>query len=98
MKRITKILGLASIVAVLAFAPSAMAQNASSSGYSGQSSELVAVGGGSGSGGSGTGTSDPSGSSLPFTGLDVGLAAGGGLLLLLIGLAMSRAVAREPRS
>lgn len=98
MKRITKILGLATIVAVLAFAPSAMAQNASSSGYGGQSSDLVAVSGGTGSGGSGTGTSESSSGSLPFTGLDVGLAAGGGLLLLLIGLAMSRAVSREPRA
>jgi hypothetical protein len=33
-------------------------------------------------------------STLPFTGLDVGLLAGGGLLLLLIGLAMTRLVPR----
>lgn len=97
MKRTTKILGLATVIVALAFAPAAMAQNASSAGYGGQGSDLVAISGSGGSGGSGT-TSESDGGSLPFTGLDVGLAAGGGLLLLLIGLGMSRAISREPRS
>ena len=50
---------------------------------------------GSGTAGSGTGTASESGGSLPFTGLDVALLAGAGLLLAGAGFAMRR-VTRAP--
>jgi hypothetical protein len=75
----------------LALAPAASAQSSSVGGYGGQGDQLagIAVGTDPGAGGS------ASGGSLPFTGLDVSLLIGGGLLLLGIGIVMTRMVPRR---
>ena len=95
---------LAAVVAVLALAPAAFAQT----GYGGQAGGTagqVAEGGGTagvtGAGGGGNAAaseaSNPDqGGLLAFTGLDVALIVGGGLLLLACGVALSRVVARHP--
>ena len=75
----------------LALAPVAMAENSSVGTYGGQGGEVA------GSVASGD-PSDPgaeadSNSALPFTGLDLPLLAGGGLVLLLAGAGMARMVA-----
>lgn len=88
---------LIAAVAVLALVmvPSAMAQSSSVAGYGGQAKEVAGVA----SGGDPSDPGDPSGTvrssgTLPFTGLDLGLLAGGGLLLLGIGITMARVVPR----
>jgi hypothetical protein len=80
------ILSTVVVVVALALAPAAMADSSSVGTYGGQGGEVA-----------GSVASDPGNqaSSLPFTGLDVGLMAGGGALLLLIGLTMARAVPRN---
>jgi len=93
---------------VLAFAPSALAQ-APIRGYGGQAGDVAGqVGGGAGGGGVGNetaaGGAGPAASEaaasdggvLAFTGLDLGLIAGGGLLLIVTGVALSRIVVRNP--
>lgn len=85
------ILSSLALVVVLALAPTAMASNSSVETYGGQGGEVA----GSVSGGDPTdpgASADPASSSsaLPFTGLDVELLAGGGLVLLLGGVAMAR--------
>lgn len=88
---------IATSVLALALAPAAIAQNSSAEVYGGQGTEAVA-------GATGGGPEDPGAtassneSALPFTGLDVGLLAGGGLLLLLIGLGMARVIPRHEHS
>lgn len=88
------------VVAVLALAtaPAALAQSSSVDTYGGQGGNTVAqVGDSGGSGGSGSGSGDPSATgALPFTGFDLALAAGGGLLLLGAGIALSRAAHPRP--
>ncbi len=84
---------LAALVVMLVVAAPAFAQTASQSGYSGQGGQVqgqvdedsttpVAV--------VESGGSDSGGGSLPFTGLDVGLLAGAGLLLAGAGIGMRR--------
>lgn len=85
---------LAALVVMLVVAAPAFAQTASQNGYSGQGGQVqgqvdddsttpvaVVESGGSDSGGGG---------SLPFTGLDVALLAGAGLLLAGAGIGMRR--------
>jgi hypothetical protein len=101
---------LAAVIAVLALAPAAFAQS-TGTGYGGQAGGTAGqVAGGSGSGGTagaveggGTGSAASEaggnaedGSLLAFTGLDLALIVGGGLLLLGGGVALSRMVARNP--
>lgn len=94
------------LACALAAAPAAaVAQDAAVKGYGGSGGEVQNVvsggsadGNGSGTGsGNGTGEVDGSGS-LPFTGLDIGLALGGAALLLVAGLALSRVAVRQPQS
>jgi hypothetical protein len=80
-------IGFATLAMVLAAAPAALADSSAVDTYGGNGGSVaagVAAGGSGGSAGS-----DTSGS-LPFTGLDVGLIVGVGLVLLLIGVAMAR--------
>ena len=76
--------------AFLALAPSAMAQGSSVETYGGQGTEVAGLE----SGGASPATEGGAGS-LPFTGLDLALLVGGGLVLLLIGLTLARSVRRE---
>lgn len=103
-------LGVTVLALAVALPATASAQSSSVDAYGGDGNAVVGVsGGGGGSNGppssdSGTG---PNGSvsgtgangsgTLPFTGMDVSLLAGGGILLLLIGVGMARITAR-PRS
>ena len=86
--------GLAAIaVLALATAPAALAQSSSVDTYGGQGGNTISQVSDRGSGGSG----DPSATgALPFTGFDLALAAGGGLLLLGAGIALSRAAHSRP--
>ncbi len=94
---------LAAVVAVLALAPAASAQS-TGTGYGGVAGGTAGqVQGGSGGN---QGVASPNVASeaaeadssglLAFTGLDVALIAGGGLMLLLGGVGLSRLVARNP--
>ncbi|MCB0875103.1 MAG: hypothetical protein R2718_08340 [Solirubrobacterales bacterium] len=76
------------LVVALAVAPAAFANNSSVGTYGGQGGEVA----GSVAGGEATdpGTAASNSSALPFTGLDLKLLAGGGLLLLLGGFGMAR--------
>ena len=98
---------VAASVAVLALAPAAFAQS-TGTGYSGQAGQVagqVQQGGngpsvhavaGTTAHGSAASNASSSNGVLPFTGLDLALIAGGGLLLLGAGIALSRLVARNP--
>ena len=81
------------MVVALALAPAAFANNSSVGTYGGAGGEVA----GSVSGGNATdpGTAASNSSALPFTGLDLALLAGGGLLLLLGGVGMARMAARR---
>src|SRR4051794_3804091 len=96
------------VVGVLALAPAAFAQS-TGTGYAGQGGVAgqVQQGGGeggvagqtaSGSNANGNAATNASGGGgvLAFTGLDLLLIAGGGLVLLIGGVALSRLVARHP--
>lgn len=93
--KLRMILSASVLVLVLALAPAAFAQSSSVETYGGQAGEVagIAASGDEGSpppGGTPSSGTASSSSALPFTGLDVGLLAGGGLMLLLIGVAMAR--------
>jgi hypothetical protein len=80
------------LVSSVVLAPAALAQNASVKTYGGGAnfSAQVAAQGGSGS-------ADPvAAGGLPFTGLDLVLAFGGGLALLMVGLVLARLVRPQP--
>jgi hypothetical protein len=98
------------VIAVLALAPAAFAQS-TGTGYGGEAGGVagqVQQGGeggvagqtAKGSNGNGTAAATASGGGgggvLAFTGLDLVLIAGGGLVLLAGGVALSRLVARHP--
>jgi hypothetical protein len=88
MKTLTFLVALFAVT--LTVAGSAMAQSISSDPYlnsAGQVQGQLQGGGGGGDDDDGTAAS---GSSLPFTGLDIALLAGGGFLLLGAGVAMRR--------
>jgi hypothetical protein len=81
------------MVVALALAPAAFANNSSVGTYGGAGGEVA----GSVSSGNTTdpGAAASNSSALPFTGLDLELLAGGGLLLLLGGVGMARMTARR---
>ena len=80
------------LVVALALAPAAFADNSSVGTYAGQGGEVA----GSVAGGEGADPGEAANSSaLPFTGLDLELLAGGGLLLLLGGFGMARMAGRR---
>jgi hypothetical protein len=88
---------LAVTIAVLAFAPAALGQNSSVETYAGGGGNVqsqISSGDPSDPGASATG--DPG--SLPFTGLDIGLALGGGLVLLVTGALIARFTPRGGRA
>jgi hypothetical protein len=95
---------LAAVVAVLVLAPAAFAQTTANpyAGTGGGTAGQVGAGGtagGNAGGGQPSVASEPTEDSdgvLAFTGLDVALIAGGGLLLLAGGVGLSRVVARNP--
>jgi len=84
---------------MLVLAPVSFGQNSSVGTYGGSGGSVAGsvasgtAGSGPGSAASPTATASSS-SGLPFTGFDVALLAGGGLLLVLGGFAMARMVAR----
>jgi hypothetical protein len=92
---------LAAVAAVLVMAPAAFGQDPYAGTGSGTQGQVAGGGGGGGTAGN-AGTpsvaAEPTddGSVLAFTGLDVALIAGGGLLLLAGGVGLSRLVARDP--
>ncbi len=89
------ILSTAVVVVALALAPAAFANNSSVETYGGQGGDVAgSVAGGGPTDPGATGAASNS-SALPFTGLDLELLAGGGLLLLLGGFGMARMVARR---
>ena len=98
-------IGLAAVAVVFALAPAALAQESSGAGYGGEGGGVAGQvdhgdGGAAGqAGGGGNAASEASNADesglLPFTGLDVALILGGGLLLLAGGVALSRIVARN---
>jgi hypothetical protein len=105
------IVAVSAAIAVLALAPTAFAQS-TGTGYGGQAGGVAGQvqqggGGGNANGVSGVaGTSESGGAAssnatsgngvLPFTGMDLALIVGGGLVLLAGGVALSRLVARNP--
>jgi hypothetical protein len=100
----TLLLTLTALVAALALATTAYAQNSTVGGYNDEAGQVqTQVQGGGGGGGSAPGggttvsASGESGGSLPFTGLDVALLVGAGGLLLAVGVGMRR-LTRAPES
>jgi hypothetical protein len=81
--------GLVVTVATLALAASAFSQSSSVDTYAGGGGEFQSQVNDPVDPGDPSATADTS-SALPFTGLDLGLAAGGGLLLLGVGAGMAR--------
>jgi len=96
--KLRMILSVGTVVLALALAPAAMAQDSSLRGYPKGTGDVAAIAaaGESGDPGDPSGTASAnSNSALPFSGLDVTLLAGGGLVLLLAGIGMARLVARH---
>lgn len=94
MPRFRGIVAVITVVAAMALAPAAFAQSSSVDVYGGQGGESVGAlnnndptNPGTTSGG---GASADGGGALPFTGLDVGLLVGGGLLLIAVGAGLAR--------
>lgn len=84
------------MVVALAFAPAAFASNSSVGTYGGQGGEVAgSVSGGSASEPGASSGAAANSSALPFTGLDLKLLAGGGLVLLLGGFGMARMAAHR---
>jgi hypothetical protein len=108
-KAIRGVVAISAVIGILALAPAAFAQS-TGTGYSGQGGVAGQVSEGGGGGVAGqtaqgggvageTAASESAGGGggvLAFTGLDLALIAGGGLLLLAGGVALSRVVARHP--
>jgi hypothetical protein len=78
---------LVALVAVLALAPASFAQQSSVGTYGGQAGEAQGVVQGQEEAAEAGG--------LPLTGLDLGLAIGGGLVLIGVGAALARLTPRE---
>lgn len=96
MKRLALIVA---VVAMVSFAAvPAYAQSSVGDGYGGKGGGVLgAVSNGGNNNGSGTGTpqqivstSSSNGSSLPFTGLDIGLLVVGGIALVVVGFGLRR--------
>jgi hypothetical protein len=100
MRKIKVHLGAFAVVAalMLVLAPVSFGQNSSVGTYGGAggsvAGSIVSNDAGSGPGATASPTASSSSSGLPFTGFDVALLAGGGLLLVLGGFAMARMVTR----
>jgi hypothetical protein len=96
-KRVSTTIGLV-LVTALVFSTAAFAQDSSvqtyggGGGFTGQVDDPGAGVAAGGSAGGSAEAADPG--SLPFTGLDLGLAVGGGLLLLALGALVARMVPR----
>lgn len=91
MTKFKKIVAIAVLVA--AIAPSAAFAQSGVDGYSGDNNVVAALedtGSNGGGGNSAAQTVDNSGSSLPFTGSDLGVLAGAGGLLLALGFGLRR--------
>jgi hypothetical protein len=111
-KATRRLIAVLTVVGALALAPAAFGQSTGTgyAGQGGGVAGQVGAGGGGGGGGpagtnngngpAGTAASNATPSSgngvLAFTGLDLLLIAGGGLVLLVGGVALSRVVARHP--
>jgi hypothetical protein len=106
MKKATRrLIAAATVIGALALAPAALAQS-TGTGYSGPSGVAGEVQSGGSDNGPGNGkvagtsassqATDDSNGVLAFTGLDLALIAGGGLVLLAGGMGLSRIVARHP--
>jgi hypothetical protein len=99
-----RLVAIITVVGALALAPAAFAQS-SGTGYGGQAGGVAGAtqNGSNNSGVAGTKTSNPTAATqastgngvLAFTGLDLALLAGGGLVLLASGVALSRLVGRH---
>ena len=99
-----RLVAIVTVVGALALAPAALAQS-TGVGYSGPASGVAGqtAQGSNGKGGNTGGNTGPVASQsangstgfLPFTGLDLALLAGGGLVLLVSGVALSRLVGRH---
>lgn len=87
---------IATIVAALALAPAALANSSvrTYAGHGGNTQAQIQAGGGAATDPSATATSA---GALPFTGLDLALAVGGGLVLLLGGISMAVLTSRSQR-
>lgn len=92
-KRLAGITALV-LVFALSFASIAAAQDSSAKTYRGQQPFVASAGGGDDTGGGSADVADPG--SLPFTGLDLGLAAGGAIVLIGAGAAIAAATSRRP--
>ena len=95
-KRLAGLIALALSLA-LATSPMAIAQDSAAGTYDGDGGptfEVANVGGG-GSADDGASADEAGDGALPFTGLDLGMAIGGALLLLGTGVALSRVVVRD---
>jgi hypothetical protein len=86
------LISIAATIIVMAFAPAALAADSSVETYGGAGGKIQSQIQTGESNDPGTAT-DPGGA-LPFTGLDLGLVAGGGVLLLGAGALMTAAAAR----
>jgi hypothetical protein len=88
-----RVASLIAVVAGLALAPAAYAQDSSFDAYGGERGEAVGAtnGGGDPTDPGATTTSRSSDSGvLPFTGMDVGFLLGGGLVLIAVGAGLAR--------
>ena len=100
MSRFRGIVAVITVVAAMALAPAAFAQSSSVEVYGGQGGEAVGALNNNDPTNPGTtsnpgttaggGASADAGGALPFTGLDVGLLIGGGLLLIAVGAGLAR--------
>jgi hypothetical protein len=104
MRKLRQLVPLAVVVAALTLAPAALAGEASVSGYSSPAGSVQVNVAGAQEQPSGNVVSTPvpaktvvtnrSSSALPFTGLDLGLVVGAGVVLLGLGLGMRQLVQR----
>jgi hypothetical protein len=100
MAKFKKIVAIAVMVAALA--PSAAFAQSGVDGYSGDNNVVAALedtsGNSGGGGNSSAATVEDTGSSLPFTGADLGVLAGAGGLLLALGFGLRRLTYRPSAS
>ena len=99
-RRVLVVLVLSALAVSVAAVP-AFAASTSQEGYTTPAgvvqSDVAGTNNGNGNNANTT-TSSTSGSQLPFTGLDVGLIAGAGALLVLLGVGMSRLTSARSRT
>jgi hypothetical protein len=81
------LISIIATIVVMALAPAALAADSSVETYAGSGGKIQSQI-------NDPGTATETGGALPFTGLDIGLAAGGGLLLLGAGAVMTALAAR----